>query len=1167
MFTESAQAVIDLAKNYSSGSTSLALPAILAAMMSRPGTRVLFEECFGTTIEELKANLPEYSDCATGTKKLPLSEPVRLLLSAAKELAQEVPNQRHPGLIDARHLVCAAGMSQEACAFLNVTPQVREDALAMLAKWHALEVEAPRLDDLTERLRALRDHLLANLFGQDHAVHAFVEGLFNAEIVAAADTERRNPRALFVFAGPPGVGKTLLAELGASYLDRPFKRFDMSGYSAFHANEGFVGTSRSFAGSHPGALTDFVENNPNAVLLFDEIEKAHPDTVNLFLQILDAGRLEDKHYEREVTFRDTTIIFTTNAGRRLYDRPNASGVLSANASFHRSTILDALQSDKNLQTGQPFFPPPICSRMGTGYPVLFNQLGINELERVVRAALERFGSMFLRQYYRQVTFDAHLPMCLVLREGARADARMLSSQAETFVKAEILKFCQLFRIGRIEEVLSQVERIHFCLEKELSDVDSVKSLFDQPSCPRVLLVTNKVLTELYRDYIGEVDWRTANSTEEALRALASEELDFAILDLWFGGAAGNDSATIERFDHMPVGAKSLQKGQELLRKIRERLPNLPVYLLSIVGSGVSASTRAIDEELFMACVRAGGARGTLITRFTSAVDKGSDSHKEFLASVLEIARLLCRERAAAQLARERKVLIFDTAPHIDQRTREVSIRLRNLRVTRAIAAADAGEVMEEVERPRIGFDDVIGAAAAKEEMRFFIDFLKNPRRFAALGLKVPKGVLLYGPPGTGKTMLARAMAGESEVAFVPVTASNFVTMWQGSGPQSVRDLFERARRYAPAIIFIDEIDAIGRVRIGSPGAGHGEEMALNALLTEMDGFAGPSPDRPVFVLAATNFRIRSEDLDSAERSARTLDPALVRRFSRTIFIDLPDASDRKRYLASQLREGAKVEISDSVIDLAVEKTVGMTIADLEGIIEAAIRAAVKNNHSLSDQLLLETIDNIREGEAKQWSPEFLESTARHEAGHTIMYWLSGWWPPEVSIVARGDHGGGMRRNEIEMRRESLTREQMLARVRTCLGGRAAELLYYGADDGLTTGASGDLQQATNVARQMICCYGMDEEFGLLVAPEFLTHAGAISSPLYQQIAQASSRILKEQMERTQDLLIANRVYLDAVANALQARNRLYRKDLEEILPLPPVEEAAARPQNTPMVAD
>ena len=354
---------------------------------------------------------------------------------------------------------------------------------------------------------------------------------------------------------------------------------------------------------------------------------------------------------------------------------------------------------------------------------------------------------------------------------------------------------------------------------------------------------------------------------------------------------------------------------------------------------------------------------------------------------------------------------------MDSDRREISIRLRNLHLTRAIAAADAGEILEEVERPRTRFDEVIGADTAKEELKFFIDFLKNPRRFSALGLKPPKGVLLHGPPGTGKTMLARAMAAESNVAFIPVSAANFVTIWQGSGPQNIRDMFARARRYAPAIVFIDEIDAIGKVRTGG-GSGQAEENTLNALLTEMDGFTGPSPDRPVFVLAATNFNVLSGDQETPDRQSRALDPALVRRFSRAILVDLPDKAARQKYFMMRLATVKGLSIPESVVELLAEKSTGMSIANLEQVIETAGRNALQKNKELTGDLLVEALDTAREGEAKEWSPEFLESTARHEAGHTILYWLAGWWSPEVSIVARADHGGGMRRSEEEIKRES-----------------------------------------------------------------------------------------------------------------------------------------------------
>jgi len=192
---------------------------------------------------------------------------------------------------------------------------------------------------------------------------------------------------------------------------------------------------------------------------------------------------------------------------------------------------------------------------------------------------------------------------------------------------------------------------------------------------------------------------------------------------------------------------------------------------------------------------------------------------QFVDSLMEINRRLYREKKARSLAQERKVLTFDTAVELKQKERQLRIRLRDFSVARAIDALDAGEMVDDVERPNTRFEDVLGAKGAKESLRFVIDWLRNPKRYAAMGIRQPKGILLTGPPGTGKTMLARAVAGESNCAFIEKSASSFVTVWQGSGPQNVRDLFDRARRYAPAAVFIDEIDAIGIKRSGG-GAAH-----------------------------------------------------------------------------------------------------------------------------------------------------------------------------------------------------------------------------------------------------------------------------------------------------------------------------------------------------------
>jgi len=1152
MFTEKTQAIIDLAKDhaYSSHRSELGLSSLLVAFGAQTEPAVLLAECLGLSTDKLQAYAGERPITDHCPAKLPLAEATRAALECATEYAQEVPDRSHPGLVDVRHLACALAGSREVCAALQATPLSREDSIALLTAWYDKAIQAPRLAELTERLRAMQAELLQKVFGQDHAIHAFVEGLFSAEVVAAADAQRRSPRALFVFAGPPGVGKTFLAELGASILKRPFRRFDMSAYSGHQQNEALVGMARSFHGAHPGTLTEFVEKNPDAVLLFDEIEKAHTKTIHLFLQVLDAGVLEDKYHERNVNFRDTTIILTTNAGKKLYDRPNESGVMAANAAFHRKTILDALETEKDPHTGEPFFPAAICSRMSTGYPVLFNRLRVNELERVVCAELSRVATLMERQYYMRVSVDDLLPMSLVLREGARADARTLRSQAEAFVKGELFKFCQLFKPDRLEEVLDATESITFTFDENPSELHpEIQQLFELNEKPRVLLVAAADLAALYHQHICEVDWLTATTAEEALEHLAQREVDMVLLDLWMGQSPHGSSATIQQFDHVPAAARGLDRGQELLHKVRERLPGMPVFLLSLAEAKKrQGAYGSIDEELFLACVRGGGARGMIVSQFIDEFLPNWEQQRDrFARELVYICRRLHRERMADRMGQERKVLTFDTVPHLDEDAAAVTIRLRNFRLTRAIAAADAGEILEEVERPCTRFEEVIGADGAKEELKFFIDYLKNPRRFAALGLKPPKGVLLHGPPGTGKTMLARAMAGESNVAFLPVSATNFVTIWQGSGPQNVRELFARARRYAPAIVFIDEIDAIGKPRAGRAGGGQAEENTLNALLTEMDGFTSPSPDRPVFVLAATNFNVNDRE-ESPRESRRKLDPALVRRFSRTILVDLPERAARQQYLSKQLRERASCRASDEIISLLAERSSGMSIANLESVIETAARNAAQQGTELTDELLEEALETVRYGEARVRDAQQVRRTACHEAGHTLLYWLSGYWPAYVTVVSRGSHGGYMAPCSEEAEKGDFTRSELLWKIRGMLGGRAAEQMVYGDVDGPTTGASNDLERATDLARKMVCRYGMDEDFGLLATPELMKYEGALSSPVFIKLNDAAGRILREQMTETLRLLKENREHLDKVVESLTKRERLTMEDLKGMLP-------------------
>jgi cell division protease FtsH len=1144
MFTEKGQAIINLAKDYAYayGSQHLDLRAVLAAFTAHTEAAVLLTGCIKLPLDKLKAVTADFPEPVNCLNKLPLAPETRGLIASAQDLAAVAPDPGHPGLIDVRHLVCAFALSPAGCALLSAPPHTRDQMLAVLTEWYKTSLKIPRIDMLTSQLSQLRAALLTQIFGQNHAIHAFVEGLFNAEVVAAADTSRRTPRALFVFAGPPGVGKTYLGELGASYLERPFRRFDMSAYSGHQQHEGLVGSSKMYVNARPGVLTDYVKKNPTAILLFDEIEKAHINTIHLFLQILDAGTLEDKFMEEMVSFRDTTIIFTTNAGRLLYDRPNRSGVHTANTGFHRKTILDALENEKDANTQQAFFPASICSRMATGYPVLFNYLGVNELESIARAELSRVADLLARQYYKQITFDDLLPICLVLREGAQIDARTLRSQAEAFVKMELFKFCQLFETDRLEDVFAQIDHVHFGVEPSSMGASEVAQLFESQEPPKVLLIADQNRCDLYRTHITDMDWYTASDPDDVMELLAKNDIDLVLLDIWIGRESDTGSKTVLQFDRAPITSRGLAAGQELLRTIHDRLPEASVYLLSLgEGADGDETLSSVDEALFAACVRAGGARGLIFSAFHDDFTPDWQLRRERFAASL---RLVCqrqhREKRAALLGQERKILSFDTVPRRNRSGRDVSIRVRNFRLSRAIAAIDAGEILQEVDRPATRFDDVIGAKTAKEELQFFCDFLRNPRRFAALGLRPPKGVLLHGLPGTGKTMLARAMAGEANIAFISASASNFVTIWQGSGPQNIRDLFARARRYAPAIVFIDEIDAIGKERVGGIG-NQAQETTLNALLTEMDGFSSNTMLRPVFVLAATNFAINEQQSDG--RRAMTLDPALVRRFDRAILIDLPDRADRAQYLSKRLIGRTASLVTAAGIDHIAKMTPGFSIAQLENVIESAARAAAKTDGILTDAMLDEALLASRFGEVRVWDSSTLASTARHEAGHTVMYWLSGWRPLYVTIVARDRFGGFMAHAPEEYERGGFSRAELLAQIRTLLGGRAAEIVFYGPTQGLTTGASNDLAVATATARQLICRYGMDEEIGLIsFSEEEATHG-----PMAPVINAAVAKLLKQEMQRTIETLQSHQTYVEAIAEALVDKNRISAEEIQQLL--------------------
>lgn len=437
----------------------------------------------------------------------------------------------------------------------------------------------------------------------------------------------------------------------------------------------------------------------------------------------------------------------------------------------------------------------------------------------------------------------------------------------------------------------------------------------------------------------------------------------------------------------------------------------------------------------------------------------------------------------------------------------------------------------------VTFADVAGEEEAKDALKEIVDFLHDPKKYSDIGATLPKGALLVGPPGTGKTLLAKAVAGEAHVPFFSISGSEFVEMFVGMGAAKVRDLFKQANEKAPCIVFIDEIDAVGRARGKNPNMGSNDERenTLNQLLTEMDGFGSNSG---VIILAATN-------------RADILDKALLRagRFDRQIYVELPELNDRKEIFKVHLRN---VKIDDSVdVDLLARQTPGFSGADIANVCnEAALIAARKNKKSVQRQDFMDAVDRIVGGlekRSKITTQEEKRSIAIHEAGHASISWLLRYANPliKVTIVPRGRALGAAW--YLPEERQITTREQMLDEMCATLGGRAAEEVFLGR---ISTGASNDLERVTKQAYAMVVYFGMSEKLPNLSYYDSTGQEYGFTKPYSEDTAklidEEVSKIVSEQYERAKKILKENADKHAQLAEVLISREVIFSEDVEHI---------------------
>ncbi len=460
------------------------------------------------------------------------------------------------------------------------------------------------------------------------------------------------------------------------------------------------------------------------------------------------------------------------------------------------------------------------------------------------------------------------------------------------------------------------------------------------------------------------------------------------------------------------------------------------------------------------------------------------------------------------------------------------------------------------EHPTVTFADVAGAEESKQELEEIVEFLKEPQKFIQLGARIPKGVLLVGPPGTGKTLLAKAVSGEAGVPFFSISGSEFVEMFVGVGASRVRDLFDQAKRHSPCIIFIDEIDAVGRQRGAGLGGSHDErEQTLNQMLVEMDGFG---TDTNVIIIAATN----RPDI---------LDPALLRpgRFDRRVTLDRPDVKGREAILKVHV----KGKPLDPQVDLATvaRGTPGFVGADLENLVnEAAILAARRNKKSIGQSEMEEAIERVVMGperKSRLISDEEKRIIAYHEAGHAVVANAIAEADPvqKVTIVGRGQ-AGGVTWFRPDEDRVLMSRKKMLATLAMALGGRAAEELIF---DDITSGASGDIEQVTRMARSMVTRLGMSTEMGpmtygqkeeMIFLGREISEQRDYSEAIAVKIDMEVRKIVEESYKLAKTLVKKHRKQLELVAQKLLEVESINREDFEKLFPAPFGKKKSGTPQ-------
>ncbi|MDO4188064.1 MAG: AAA family ATPase [Lachnospiraceae bacterium] len=944
------------------------------------------------------------------------------------------------------------------------------------------------ISDVVYTAGKLKSEIKKHIFGQDNAVNKFVNTFFKGEFLSETDNKKRGPRCLFTFLGMPGVGKTYLAQIVSETIGRPGLKVDLSNGQLEIMGE----RPDRYKNKEPKRYQDFVEAYPKCIILFDEVEKAPTEVILSFLSMIDGGT------SGGVDFRDAIVIFTTNAGKSLYSLTEY-GRLS---NIPDAVIKEALSKEKSPLTNRPVFQPEFVSRLAAGTLIMFDRLTAsdlinmttNEFERHIKNTDDRFGI--------KINTDKFTIATALFSLGGNIDGRNAVNKGKRFYTEDIYELLMLASEERGYEITDSLEEVSISVNTNDAP-DEIKKFYSNDEELEFVFFAEDYVRELIEKKQYSCTVKCPKTIEEYYDILANDNVTASFIDYKVGSSSADDTLNVEDIK---------SDGRDAFDITVKKYKETTTYIFSFEHS--------IHNNAEKTSFISSGAQDVVVLP------------EDVESFINEKCRELSLNYALETLGLRHKVLSYNMAQRLSSDGKKATIELYNLNLEDAVEAEDRKAIMTDDEMPNLTWDDIVVSDKVEEDLNYYISYLKDPKGFLAKAKKAPKGVLFYGPPGTGKTSIAKVVASISGVRFIATAGANFQSKWAGDTTENVIKMFATARRNAPCVLFIDEIDAIAGKRKDvsedTGGAVKDQNSVVTALLNEMDGFK-TSPKKPVFVIAATNTK-------------EGLDEAILRRFDKDILLDNPDKEGRIKVLKLLRKKNSDiVKITDEFIDNLATRSIGSSPAELEKAISAAIGIAIRRGTDVTDELLDETFEESIYGEEKKWSDDELLRTARHEVGHAFISHYYGETPDYLTIVARGNHGGYSMTVGDE-KKGLRTKPELLHKICLSLGGRAAEVVYYGDEEGVSTGPSGDLNNATSMARNMICRYGMSEKLGLIA-----TEALGTSDTLNTMILEEISEILNEQFELAKKIITDNKEQFDKFVEALMENHSMTGDDIKKVL--------------------